>query len=680
MKSNIKFRRFMSAGLSAALALSLALPSFALEGKEIKGEPAVGGDSEVTVQVLCDHGHTHWEDNGDGTHDEICDDCGDVVTDNEPHVDDDGNGVCDKCGENSHQVLIASIPVVLPIMAKVDGSVTVPSNAEIANLTEGRAIRIKDLDVTLSGGWSLVDGSTTFTEADKGSKLLAMGFRGTPVTADGSMDMTQANWSIAIDGSLPLEMRATIPAQTQKSAESSIGKVTFTLDWAEGSVDPEPEPEPEPPVGEVATAIDHDRMAKAFGGTGVSAYHQALGITVKTLRVVKGATEDGIDISVNQDRTVLATMDDNLNGVIYLNNAYLTSTGYMFDCYQSMISLDVSGLDTSNVTDMSEMFAYCPALTSLDVSGFDTSNVTSMYDMFLGCSSLTSLDVSGFDTSKVTDMGRMFGSCTAITSLDVSGFDTSKVTDMNGMFLGCSSLTSLDVSGFDTSSVTDMGSMFYYCPALTSLDVSNFDTSSVTYMGRMFDGCSALTSLNVSNFDTSNVIGMDGMFASCEALTSLDVSGFKTSEAMYMSEMFLGCNSLISLDVSNFNTSKVRGMDSMFKNCSSLTSLDLSGFETGNVTDMHNMFLGCNRLTSLDASGFDTGKVTNMGYMFCNCLALTTLDVSSFDASNVTNMNGMFYGCSDLRSLYVKDGTVKTKISGSSNFPSTCTIIVGSPT
>ena len=67
-----------------------------------------------------------------------------------------------------------------------------------------------------------------------------------------------------------------------------------------------------------------------------------------------------------------------------------------------------------------------------------------MYVMFCNCASLTQLDVSGFDTSKVTDMGWMFSGCESLTELDVSGFDTSMVTDMGGMFYGCTKLNDFE--------------------------------------------------------------------------------------------------------------------------------------------------------------------------------------------------------------------------------------------
>ena len=143
---------------------------------------------------------------------------------------------------------------------------------------------------------------------------------------------------------------------------------------------------------------------------------------------------------------------------------------------------------------MSSMFYNCSSLASLDVSGFDTSRVTDMPDMFRGCSSLASLDVSSFDTSKVTNMSGMFGNC-PIQTLELSSFETSQVTNASSMFSGCSSLKSLDLSGFATPKVADMSSMFEGCTSLASLDISHFDTSSASNMGNMFWNCSSLQSV-----------------------------------------------------------------------------------------------------------------------------------------------------------------------------------------
>lgn len=98
----------------------------------------------------------------------------------------------------------------------------------------------------------------------------------------------------------------------------------------------------------------------------------------------------------------------------------LTSMSQMFSFGQNgsvIIALDVSGLDTSNVTDMKYCFQNLNSITSLDLSNFDTSKVTNMSNMFYGCSKLESLDLSKFDVSKVTSMSYMFDNCKALTHI-----------------------------------------------------------------------------------------------------------------------------------------------------------------------------------------------------------------------------------------------------------------------
>ena len=322
--------------------------------------------------------------------------------------------------------------------------------------------------------------------------------------------------------------------------------------------------------------------------------------------------------------------------------------GY-FAGFNKITSIDLSALDTSEVTNMNGMFSRCSRLTSLDISNFDTSKVTGMSNMFSGCSVLTSLDLSKFDTSNVVDMSFMFYNI-GLTNLDVSNFDTSKVTNMHYMFGGGEyyqmHIEEINVKNFDTSKVTDMSFMFSNCKSLTSLDLRNFNTSQVTNMASMFGGCSSLTSLDVSKLNTSQVTDMSAMFSGCSSLTSLDVSKLNTSKVTYVSYMFAHCSSLTSLNVSNFDTSKVTRMNGMFSSCSSLTSLDLRNFNTSNVTAMNSMFSGCSSLTSLDLRSFDTSKTENFSYMFNSCSKLTQINVSDkWVMGSSIYVTDMFYNC-----------------------------------
>ena len=157
--------------------------------------------------------------------------------------------------------------------------------------------------------------------------------------------------------------------------------------------------------------------------------------------------------------------------------------------------------------DMSSMFAYCSGLTSLDLSGFNTSAVTNMDYMFAFCSKLTSLDLSGLNTSAVTNMASMFYSCSGLTSLNLSGLNTSAVTNMEMMFNNCSKLTSLNLSSFDTSAVTSLWLMFDDCSSLTSLILGPnfFKTSKYNYVdfsySTQWTNDTVVTSLVTNSYD-----------------------------------------------------------------------------------------------------------------------------------------------------------------------------------
>ena len=202
-------------------------------------------------------------------------------------------------------------------------------------------------------------------------------------------------------------------------------------------------------------------------------------------------------------------------------------------------------------------------LTALDLSELDTSNVTNMKFMFRDCSSLTNLDLSGWDTSNVTDMEYMFSGCSSLPNLDLSGWDTSNVTSMFAMFIDCSSLTNLDLSHFDTRNVRDMNGMFYYCSSLTNLDLSGWNTSNVEDVGHMFEYCESLTNLNLSGWDTSNVTDMSGMFAYCKSLTNLDLSGWDTSNVTDMDSVFYGCNSLTTIYARGCNSTTITRLNNL---------------------------------------------------------------------------------------------------------------------
>ena len=336
-----------------------------------------------------------------------------------------------------------------------------------------------------------------------------------------------------------------------------------------------------------------------------------------------------------------------------INTSRVKDMSWMFNSYENLYKhIELSNFDTSNAEDMSYMFGTSGMKTMenidpIDFSRFNTSKVKNMEGMFLN-SFLPSLDIKNFDTSNVKNMARMFDGLKNVRNLDLSGWNVKKVNNVQGIFSRLNKLQSLNLSGWQMDSVTNMQYMFSGLADLTSLNLTGFTTKNVTNMAYMFTGVSKLADLNLSSFDTSKVTNMHGMFNNMGSLNNINLSSFNTSNVTDMSEMF-------SMTVTN----------------PPISSLDLSNFNTSNVTDMHAMFQGMAHLSNLNLQSFDTRKVTNMNNMFYWAFMdpeNSTLDLSSFDTRNVTDMGGMFF-YSKLKTIYASPSFVTTAITASPNDP-----------
>lgn len=339
-----------------------------------------------------------------------------------------------------------------------------------------------------------------------------------------------------------------------------------------------------------------------------------------------------------------------LGSTIELEKETLNSA---FEGWENLASVDLTGLNTSNVISMANLFKNCYNLQTVNLGKIDTSNVTDMELMFVSCNKLASIDVSSLNTSNVTNMKGMFSGCTSLQMLDLSMFDTMKVVTMSYMFSLCSQLKSVNLANFNTDSLQDISYMFNGCNSIQTLDLSNFNTENVTNMKGLFNSCTQLQTVDVSKFNTTNVTDMDSMFSYCQNLQSLDLRNFNTERVTNMAYMFSNCSNLQVLDISSFNTARVTNMNDLFRNCIRLQNIDLSKFDTANVIDIRYMFYGCMSLQSLDVSNFNTTKIKNMDYLFSYCTSLTKLDLSNFATDNVTTMKNMFSNCTRLQSIDV---------------------------
>ncbi|WP_248923032.1 BspA family leucine-rich repeat surface protein [Olsenella intestinalis] len=239
------------------------------------------------------------------------------------------------------------------------------------------------------------------------------------------------------------------------------------------------------------------------------------------------------------------------DGVLTIGSGTLpNSTGYMY--WDSLQTYEVKRVRTSGrivaAESISGLFSSFSKMTSADLSGIDTSAVTNMSGVFRSCSSLTSIDLTGWNTSRVRDMSRLFQSCDALTSANLAGWDTTSVTDMSEMFWACDHLFDLNISGWDTPQVETMNQMFWGCRRLESIDVARWNTESLTNANQLFYFCDILGSLDLSGWNTAKVLNMESMFAYCQELERIYVGdGWSTASLgpLETYRMFDGCYKLV---------------------------------------------------------------------------------------------------------------------------------------
>lgn len=318
---------------------------------------------------------------------------------------------------------------------------------------------------------------------------------------------------------------------------------------------------------------------------------------------------------------------------------------------------------------------------SLDVTGFNTQNVTNMRYMFYGCSSLTGLNVSGFNTANVTDMRYLFSNCSGLTILDLSSFATEKLQSCGQMFYGCSNLTTIYVGGdWSTVAVENGDDMFAGCYNLkggrgtvftqehTGIEYAHIDggTANPGYLtdknapvvldeimayGVLTDQMKKMTLYYDKNM-ASHTEGMTLPWGELlngyeynharETLVTIDIdpsfANFNTLESS--GYIFAGCMKLTAIHgLQYFVTDHMTKMQEMFASCESLTELDLSSFNTSHVTEMFAMFQGCSHLkTIIVGPGWTTAALTDEGHeMFAGCTSLvgekgTTYSEPNFNA------------------------------------------------
>ena len=247
--------------------------------------------------------------------------------------------------------------------------------------------------------------------------------------------------------------------------------------------------------------------------------------------------------------------------------------------------LDVTGIDTTNTTNLGYMFVGCYIGWSSYANGPIGIETINVHSGITSISSMLAFDYMGVDprggihyvdltldwnTDNVSDaysafstsgsvnltihvtkaLYGMFRSRGSFGQLDLS-VDSINVSDLTYLFAECGA-DMITIKRLPTATATSMNSMFYNCRAeyINILSTSGFDTSAVTSMSAMFEGCDQLKHIYSGNndyiMDTSSLSYAPTMFKNCSSLEKMpfisDGASSQSFPALYTAtEMFYNC-------------------------------------------------------------------------------------------------------------------------------------------
>ncbi len=239
-------------------------------------------------------------------------------------------------------------------------------------------------------------------------------------------------------------------------------------------------------------------------------------ITSPTQPGFSNVINGSVTVTDNTNGTWQVTSDDEIQGMRFdTNKSSITEVDIIRSIHFTTGRLFMSGLTS---------------LVKLDFTNFDTSNITNFQAMFSIMSSLTVMpNLNSLNTSNGVIMASILDAWESMaTPFDLSSWDTSSATDMNSIFNKCESIViSPNLSNWDTSSVTNTGTMFARCTLLDYVDIRDFDTSNTTIMGGMFRDNSNLRC--ITNLDTitaapTEYVGTNNLFYNSNSIVSPDAA------------------------------------------------------------------------------------------------------------------------------------------------------------
>lgn len=130
-------------------------------------------------------------------------------------------------------VFSVTVPVAMPLAVAEDGSVYAAEDLAILNGSTG-AVAVTGVTVSAGNGWTLVPYDTDMAREKVDSRLIGFALNGSETAGKGTTEALAltGDWTVPLDGSLPLRYDAVVSAISQPVTDHSVLSLVFVLEWA----------------------------------------------------------------------------------------------------------------------------------------------------------------------------------------------------------------------------------------------------------------------------------------------------------------------------------------------------------------------------------------------------------------------------------------------------------------
>ena len=332
--------------------------------------------------------------------------------------------------------------------------------------------------------------------------------------------------------------------------------------------------------------------------------------------------------------------------------------------YESIISVDLSNFDSSNLQSINSLFKNCSSLKFANLSNLKANNLQSLESVFEGCNNLEILDLSNFRTDNINTVNSFFSEDTKLRYLNIKGASLSDqiLEAITNILDG-----ELNIICKDEDNSLAKGNSVNTC---CDFDAEVDKCESSNYIKVFFGGTKTFTSgftptgNDRNKKDISFVIHDNSILLSTQAFTANNGSILEVYFKSILTTLEYYFNyeeQITSVDFSHFNATEVTSILQLFNGCVLLKTIDLSYFKTSKISNAQMLFDSCNNLESVNLSHITTEPITNAKYMFSTCGKLKTLDISGLNMESA-DASSAFNGLSSLKYINIKDTKLSENI------------------